>query len=808
MLQRCLCFAWLFFILFTETSAAIVSGKVINAEMQAVPNANLEIVELQKTSKTNKNGAFSFDNIQIGTYNFYVTAPGYLKMVRTVEVSDSALNLSFQLQRDTIRLKTVIVEDDNHDAYNWGAGNLHDVDGTTINANKKNEVINTDEIVANKSVNNARQIYAKVSGLNIWEGDCGGLQIAIGGRGLSPSRNASFNTRQNGYDISADALGYPDAYYNPPVEALERIEIVRGAASLQYGTQFGGVVNFKLRQGSAEKRAEITFRETVASYGLINSFNSVGGSIGKWNYYTFYQYKRGTCWRPNSNFHQHTFHFNSQYKLSKKWTVGAEYTHMDYLAKQAGGLTDAQFEDDPRQSFRNRNWFQVHWNLGALIFNYEPNHHTKLNIRTFGLLADRASLGNLDPVTRLDNDESDRDLIVGTYKNIGNETRLLHKYHIKNKEAVVLLGTRLYRGNTLSKQGTGSAGRKADFNFISRDDKLEGSEYENPSENIALFNEHIFYLNDKLSITPGLRFEHIRTVSDGYYRVLLRDRPGNIIADTLFYDLKDNARQIGLAGIGIGYDHSDSLEIYANISQNYRSITFSDLRIVNPNFRINENLHDERGFNADFGLRGHWQKLLHFDVSLFYLRYQNRIGEVLRVDERLGTVYRERANIADSRNIGIELLLESNVMNWFRDKSRLQLNLYVNTSFIDAVYLNADEKAFEGKKVELVPPFTLKTGVNARLGSFQLTWQYSYVGEHFSDATNAEFTSTGTIGIIPSYGVMDLAASFDYKRFRFETGINNVLNTYYYTRRATGYPGPGILPSDPRTFYFTLQVKI
>jgi Fe(3+) dicitrate transport protein len=70
--------------------------------------------------------------------------------------------------------------------------------------------------------------------------------LHYGGRGLDPNRTSNFNTRQNGYDISADVLGYPESYYATP-EALEEIQVIRGAASLQYGTQFGGLVNFKIK---------------------------------------------------------------------------------------------------------------------------------------------------------------------------------------------------------------------------------------------------------------------------------------------------------------------------------------------------------------------------------------------------------------------------------------------------------------------------------------------------------------------------------------------------------------------------------
>src|SRR6202008_5202190 len=121
------------------------------------------------------------------------------------------------------------------------SGKLQDVTGTAIYAGKKTELINLQYINANLATNNTRQIYARIPGLNIWEYDHGGLQLGIGGRGLSPNRSSNFNIRQNGYDISADALGYPESYYTPPTEAIDRIEILRGAAGLQFGTQFGGM---------------------------------------------------------------------------------------------------------------------------------------------------------------------------------------------------------------------------------------------------------------------------------------------------------------------------------------------------------------------------------------------------------------------------------------------------------------------------------------------------------------------------------------------------------------------------------------
>ncbi|MBU6343087.1 MAG: TonB-dependent receptor plug domain-containing protein, partial [Bacteroidetes bacterium] len=206
------------------------------------------------------------------------------------------------------------------DANTMGMSRLRAVEGMAIYEGKKSEVVRLDGITANLSTNNARQVFARVAGLNIWESDGAGLQLGIGGRGLSPNRTSNFNTRQNGYDMSADALGYPESYYTPPTEALSRIEVVRGAASLQYGTQFGGMLNFVTRQPGGDRAFRYVGRQTVGSYGFINTFNSIRGNIGdgKMGYYAYFQHKQGDGWRPNAGFGLDNGFVDMHFQLTKK----------------------------------------------------------------------------------------------------------------------------------------------------------------------------------------------------------------------------------------------------------------------------------------------------------------------------------------------------------------------------------------------------------------------------------------------------------------------------------------------------------
>lgn len=85
--------------------------------------------------------------------------------------------------------------------------------------------------------------------------------------------------------------------------------------------------------------------------------------------------------------------------------------------------------------------------------------------------------------------------------------------------------------------------------------------------------------------------------------------------------------------------------------------------------------------------------------------------------------------------------------------------------------------------------------------------QLTYLSSQFSNANSNDTNdiNDGISGEIPAYYVADFSASYKWKMFKLEAGITNFTDNSYFTRRATGYPGPGIIPSDKRTFYATLE---
>ena len=135
-------------------------------------------------------------------------------------------------------------------------------------------------------------------------------------------------------------------------------------------------------------------------------------------------------------------------------------------------------------------------------------------------------------------------------------------------------------------------------------------EFTFPNRNLAFFGENIFNLTGRFSITPGFRFEYINTQSEGTYKNIFLDRAGNVLESKTLPDNRNLERSFVLLGMGSSYDFNGGIEVYANFSQNYRSVTFNDIRVINPVFQVDPNITDEEGFTADIGLRGRWRKLL------------------------------------------------------------------------------------------------------------------------------------------------------------------------------------------------------
>ena len=680
---------------------------------------------------------------------------------------------------------------------------MPEIVGTNIYAGKKNTLIVMDNVQGNVVTNTMRQVLGKVPGIHIWESDPSGIQIGIAARGLSPNRSWEFNVRQNGYDIAADPFGYPEAYYNPQMQAVQRIEIVRGQGALQYGPQFGGLVNYILRNGSdIDKKFEFETQQTVGSNGLFNSFNAIGGKTKKLNYYSFFDHRNGDGWRKNSQYATNAGFGTVTYNFTPKFSLTAEVMHSTIVSQQAGGLTDAQFKQDARQSLRSRNWFNIVWTNPALTANYRISDKARWTTKLFATIGDRNSVGFTNAITVKDSINpatgtyNNRVLNIDQYRNYGFESRIITDYNLGGMNNTIAGGIRLYTGTTHRRaEGKGTKGTDYDMTVIGnfpRDINFK-------SKNAAAFVENIFRVGKNILIIPGLRYEWLEGAASG--------RNGyNASGDEIILQNVKRSRSFLLAGIGAEYHVTKSTEFYANYTQAYRPIQFANLQAPPTTDIVDPNLKDAKGYNLDIGYRGKFKDFIQFDLSTFFLQYDNRVGIITPA----GGTQRLVTNVGNSQSKGVETYAEFNPIRAFTQNKNADIIIFGSYSYTDARYSgNHKDAATKGKKVENAPANIFRGGISLGYKLFLLTGQMSFVDKTFSDANNtATPTANGQNGLIPSYTITDLTASYKFSRqLHLKAGVNNLADKRYFTRRAGGYPGPGLLPGDGRNFFVSLAAK-
>ena len=682
---------------------------------------------------------------------------------------------------------------------------MPEIVGTNIYAGKKNALIVLDNVQGNVVTNTMRQVMAKIPGIHVWESDPSGIQIGIAARGLSPNRSWEFNIRQNGYDIAADPFGYPEAYYNPQLQAVQRIEIVRGQGSLQYGPQFGGLVNYILRNGSEiNKKFEFETQQTIGSNALFNSFNAIGGKTDKLHYYGFFDHRNGDGWRNNSRYFTNAGMGTITYYLTSKFSLSAEIMRSHIRSQQAGGLSDAQVEQNAQQSFRSRNWFDITWTTPALIANYQINENTRWNTKVFATIGDRNSVGYLQSIISKDSinpatgEFNNRVLNIDQYRNYAMESRMITDYYLGKMNNTLSGGIRLYTGKTYRRaDGKGTTGTNYDMTVIGNYPRS----IEFVSHNAAAFIENIFRISDKFIVIPGLRYEWLEGSASG------RNGYTTGGAEIILQNIT-RSRSFILAGVGAEFHVTPTTEFYGNITQAYRPIQFANLQAPPTTDVVDPDLKDAKGYNLDFGYRGKVKDFLSFDLSGYYLQYNNRIGTVTVT----GTPsYRLITNVGSSTSKGLETYIEFNPVRAFSENTKADLIVFGSYGYTHARY-SGDHKdaATKGKKVENAPENILRAGISGGYKAFLLTLQVSHVGETFSDANNTIIpTANGNTGLIPSYTVTDLTATYKFsKGLNIKAGINNLFDERYFTRRAGGYPGPGALPGDGRNLFISVGAKL
>lgn len=673
-----------------------------------------------------------------------------------------------------------------------------------LNSGKKNEVITLAATNANIALKTGRQLFAKVPGVFVYDMDGSGNQLNIATRGLDPHRSWEYNIRQNGVIINSDMYGYPASHYSAPMESFEKIEMVRGTGSLQYGAQFGGLVNYTTKKPDTAKVISFESMNTAGSFGLVSSYNAINGTIKKFSYSAYYYRRHSDGFRKNSESDATAQFVQLNYQFNKQVSLKAEFGRSKYKYHIPGPLNDSMFNANPEMSTRSRNYFSPDIYIPSLTLNWKLSPQTKINITASGVFGKRNSVmidafaNVLDTINPATGTYKSRQVDIDKFNSRTIELRLLHAYNLGKMQGKLAAGV-IYMNNDLYRRqlGKGTTGTDYDLTLVEagfvRDMHFK-------TNNIAFFAENVLQLNERWSISPGIRFEKGNSKMNGTIKYYTVNPLPNLIKHSFL-----------LAGISSQYLLDKENTIYGGISQAYRPVIFKDIVPTSTYEQIDKDLEDAFGYNVELGVRGKLNSRLQYDVSYFNVLYKHRLGTLI-LQDNLGQPYTYKTNIGDSRTDGVELFVQYK----FPVTNKLFAGLFTSTSYMNARYIKGQvtdgtkNQSLVGNKVEAVPQWISRNGLDFLYGRFSCTLLYNYTASSFSDALNTVTPpASGAKGFTPAYSIWDFNVSVKATSIcTIRAGVNNMFNNKYFTKRPTFYPGPGIWPSDGRNIYATVGIKL
>ncbi|MCB1277557.1 TonB-dependent receptor [Prosthecobacter sp.] len=645
---------------------------------------------------------------------------------------------------------------------------LPPVEGTKIYAGKKATSLNL-QTLPEVQANNYSQAFAMTPGLLTAEEST--PLVSLGYRGIgSPDRAQYMMVLQDGIPIAADPQGYPESYWTPPLESTQRIDFVRGGASLLYGPQPAGALNYVSLMPRTDRLFGMHTKHIFGSNNLYSTFNSFDGSAGKWSWVGWFNYRSGEGFRAaNSDFEVIAGRLKLIYQAATdtRWIFSLDAGSDRH--SEPGGLTQAAYNADRNQTVRRSDRFNLTRYVASAELQHKLSEQTELSLKIWAGAYDRWSrrqTGGFGTVTALTNTIAQQQ-----FYNWGIEPRIRHDYELWGGNHSLAAGMQFYMCHSPLTTATG-ASPTADTGTLTTDaqrDVIYGS----------FFLENKFTFG-RLTITPGFRMELINQ------DVTVRNVAISAQRDNNKFDTQP------LFGLGLSYDLGNETAVYANVSQSYRATTFGQTLVTTAGGTASD-VAPSQGWNYEIGVRGNPRPWFAYDSSFF----------LIDLDDKLGTAGVNIQSVGRSINYGWDGAVQLDVIgaldawNGTHRGDRLgSFNLYGNISLLEA---RLDGGVNDGGTPQYAPPYMIRTGaIYKRKSGLKIAFLGTLVARHYGNDTN-----TGNF-VIPAYTTWDLTAEVPVcKNFSILAGLNNVFDKHYYSIVTSS----GIIPAYGRNCYVGGSLK-
>lgn len=597
-----------------------------------------------------------------------------------------------------------------------------------------------------------------VPGIHIKGEEESAVVANIGIRGLSAA-DYKLLILEDGVPVAPGLFVGNSRYYNPRIQRMEEIEVLKGAAALRYGPNtIGGVINYKTK----EPIDGVAVSGRVGSHNYREATLEAGGKSpsGEAKAGVFYTRAKSDGFQ-GKGFDMEDLMLKGGMALGDNQWVGAKFTH---------------YENDANISYRGL--FLNEYKAGAK-YNPAPDDWFLTARKSFDLNHQWDIAPDMTLNTLLYWSEMNRDYWRYSVDNAASTAagRWVYTNTLAGNNRAferVGLDSRL----TLNHKAFG-INSKAEFGIRIMDEEMVDQNINatraNPrtgtitvdrvdsATSFALFGENRFDVTDKLSITPGLRIEH--------YEQERHDRRNSA------NDGKSSNTEY-LPGIGATYWLNPGAQFYGSVYKAF-SPPLNSQSIVTG---VDQQLDAERSINVEAGVRGR-TGTLRYELTAFQMNFDNQITPAIS-----GGL--ANANAGSTLHRGMEAALGYGWHNGF--------SLDANLTWIPTADYREDRGGGidKGNRLPYSPKLLANLSLAYASGPLKAALSARHVGAQYGDGDNSEpITGSGNNiwkGKLPSYHTFDLTGTYDFsKQLKLTAAIKNLTDKRYIAGLRQGiYAGP------------------
>lgn len=794
---------------------SVIKGVVTDAVTgKPISGANIMVMAIPqgspKNAVTDASGKYEVKAAK-GKAVIHFSFLGYQNILDTIQVSSDIITINKALEVSALDINLVEIIGDNSFKTLPGTATL--LEPKTI---QLIQPIGTQELLE------------RVPGLlSATDDGMGNSRINVGIRGLNPQRSSHVLILEDGVPVQPAVYIYPNAYYNPPVERIGQIEVLKGSGAIKYGPQtMGGVINYITNKPRGEFGGRA--QATVGNNSYYSFFTEIGGfGTSKLHPEIQLLYKSADGYRENNHFDQvnGTVKLNILSGVNRSIYIKANVNYENSNATYTG-LTEYSFRTNPRFNPKKHDNFKVLRSALDVIFVKQVNRNILTNTKIYFSHFDRRWWREDDVFVTEESFKNDTIIPVpwyteGNLVRVGNGRsnygNLRTFYNAGFERSYDITHTLFGIGANLEAGGRVHWERFLDHKKIGNaPDARDGVYYTTDTAGVVtVVGQAINYETTafsayalekltigKLTLAPGVRLEAFEQESVDLLA-------GNRYEDKTTYAV--------LPGLGINYA-MEKIGFFGGIHRGYTPPSSGIIKTVNAINNKNKtsmlDLKAEKSWNSEIGVRGD-MKLASFEVAAFHLLIEDLVAA------GRGTTFQ---NLGKAMTYGAETMMTLRLQNISEKVKFLpEINVsytYLQTEVLEAEIASSQSTAvidIAGRQLPNAPEHSLTAGLSKdfRFG-LSLMAEVRYVDQVFTDFENLVRTENrGDQGIVPAYHIYNASARYRInKSWSISFTGKNLLDKVYIGSRLHSNPGQpeanqssGILVGPRRQLNITLRYE-